>query len=270
MEGMAQQPASAIEHGQATEVKHPRIVVAIPCFNTEHYIADVVTRTKKYVDQVIVINDGSHDQTAMIAEAAGATVVNHNKNKGYGEAIKSCFNAAKENNADVLVIIDGDGQHNPDEIPQMIMPILSKEADFVIGTRFRGTETNMPIYRKLGIQIINSLYNFGSRTKISDTQCGFRAYSTKNTDTLSLDASGMDISVEILLEIRRNRFVIKEVPVSCLYHERSSTLNPIFHGIVVALSVIRIRIKNRFAERVKSAPTAYQRKETEALHAKFK
>jgi cellulose synthase/poly-beta-1,6-N-acetylglucosamine synthase-like glycosyltransferase len=97
-----------------------RVIAAIPCFNTQSTIAAVVTKTKKYVDQVIVIDDGSTDQTADLAGKAGATIVSHGVNKGYGAAIKSCFQAAKAENADILVIIDGDGQHNPDEIPYLL------------------------------------------------------------------------------------------------------------------------------------------------------
>ena len=98
-----------------------KVVVAIPCFNTEPFIGDVVSKTKKYVDQVIVINDGSHDATTEVARGAGASVLIHRTNKGYGESIKSCFDAAKANDADILIILDGDGQHNPDEIPQVLV-----------------------------------------------------------------------------------------------------------------------------------------------------
>ena len=117
-----------------TQLTHPKIVAAIPCFNAEHFIADVVSKAKKYVDGVIVIDDGSHDGTAEVARAAGALVVNHGTNRGYGEAIKSCFETAKANAADVLVILDGDGQHKPDEIPLLLAPILKGEADLIIGS----------------------------------------------------------------------------------------------------------------------------------------
>ncbi len=100
-------------------IDKPKVVAAVPCFNTERYIEDVVTRARKYVDLVIVIDDGSSDGTADVARAAGALVISHSKNGGYGKAIKSCFEAARTNGADVLVILDGDGQHNPDEIPRL-------------------------------------------------------------------------------------------------------------------------------------------------------
>jgi len=120
-----------------------KVVAAIPCFNTEPFIADVVTKAKKYVDQVIVVDDGSTDGTAEAAKAAGATVISHGMNKGYREATKSCFAAAKANAADVLVTLDGDGQHNPDEIPSVLSPVLNKEADLVIGSRFLQPEQSV-------------------------------------------------------------------------------------------------------------------------------
>ena len=121
---------------QLSQETRPKVIAAIPCFNTEPFIADVVFKAKRYVDQVIVIDDGSHDNTAEAARAAGALVINHGANRGYGEAIKSCFEAAEANAAEILVILDGDGQHKPDEIPLLLAPILKGEADLIIGSRF--------------------------------------------------------------------------------------------------------------------------------------
>lgn len=229
---------------QVSQTKQLKVIAAIPCCNTEPSIAEVVSKAKKHVDQVIVIDDGSHDATAEAARAAGALVISHDTNRGYGEAIKSCFEAAKTNAGDVLVILDGDGQHNPDEIPKLLTPILHGAADMTIGSRFITKERSMPRYRKFGIDVITLLWNFGSKTKISDTQSGFRAYSKKIFGTLPLSEQGMGVSIEILEKARRRRAIIKEVPISCLY--APSTLNPkaIKHGLGVAFSVVRVRLKN--------------------------
>jgi len=229
---------------QISSEKQPKVIATIPCFNTECSIGEIVSRAKQYVDQVIVIDDGSHDGTAEAARAAGALVIDHGTNRGYGEAIKSCFEAAKANAADVLVILDGDGQHNPDEIPKLLTPILHGAADMIIGSRFIAKERSMPPYRKFGIDVITLLWNFGSKTKISDAQSGFRAYSKKIFETFSLSEQGMGVSIEILEKARRRRVIIKEVPISCLY--APSTLNPkaIKHGLGVAFSVVRVRLKN--------------------------
>jgi len=114
----------------------PFVVVAIPAFNEEIAIGSVVLRSLKYADKVIVVNDGSKDRTAEIAKMAGADVIEHTTNGGKGAAIKDAFDYAKFVNADILVLIDGDGQHNPDEIPVLLAPILKGEADFVNGSRF--------------------------------------------------------------------------------------------------------------------------------------
>jgi len=232
---------------QTSRANGPKVVAAIPCFNTESSIADVVSRTSKYVDQVIVINDGSHDGTAKAARAAEALVVNHGTNRGYGEAIKSCFKAAKANAADVLVILDGDGQHNPDEIPELLAPILRGEADVVVGSRFLTNKHNMPRYRKFGIGVITFLWNFSSKVKVSDAQSGFRAYNKEIFETLPLSEKGMSISIETLEKARRRGASIKEVPFSCLYVPSTLNLKAISHGLGVAFSVVRIRLKSLFS-----------------------
>jgi glycosyltransferase involved in cell wall biosynthesis len=252
------QKTQQTQETQQTSIARPKVVAAIPCFNTEGSITDVVKRTRRYVDQVIVIDDGSQDGTAEAAKAAGALVINHGINKGYGEAIKSCFQAAKANAADVLVILDGDGQHNPDEIPRLLAPILNNEADLVIGSRFlpqtqqtqrtqrtQGTQrTVMPHYRKFGISVITFLWNFGSRVKVSDSQSGFRAYSKRMFGNIPLSEKGMSVSIEVLEKARRKGAIIKEVPISCLYPPSTLDLKATRHGLSVALSVVRIRLKS--------------------------
>jgi len=230
--------------GQPSQVTQPKVIAAIPCFNTKSFIEDIVARARKGAGQVIAIDDGSHDGTAEAARAAGALVISHDQNRGYGKAIQSCFEAARVNAADVLVILDGDGQHNPDEIPRLLAPILRGEADVVIGSRFLTSGVNMPRYRKFGISVITWLFNLGSRTKVSDAQSGFRAYSRKIFETSPLSEQGMSVSIETLEKARRKEAVIKEVPISCFYVPSTLNLKSVRHGLSVALSVVRIRLKN--------------------------
>ena len=228
---------------QPSQANGSTVIAAIPCFNTEAFIADVVSRTKKHVDQVVIIGDGSHDGTAKTAKAVGTLVINHGWNRGCGEAVKSCFEAAKSNGVDILVTLDGDGQHNPDEIPKVVALILNDGADIVIGSRFLGNQTNMPRYRRLGIKLITFLFNFGSEVKVHDAQSGFRAYSKQTLNTISVTEAGMSISVETLIKARANGLKIREVATSCQYHPSSSSMNPVIHGLLVALSVVRLRLK---------------------------
>ncbi len=227
-------------------VGHVKTLAAIPCFNTQKTIGEVVVRTKKYVDDVVVINDGSFDKTAELATKAGARVINHSSNKGYGEAIKSCLQAAREGASDILIILDGDGQHNPDEIPSLLTPLFRKEADLVIGSRFLTNRCSVPYYRRFGIKLITFLWNIGSRIKVSDTQSGFRAYSKPLINAIQISEKGMGASIEILENTRGNQFNIKEIPISCSYGNNNSYFTPkaFLHGISVAIFVVKIRLRS--------------------------
>ena len=237
---------------ETSSPEHPkltvRVIAAIPCFNTARTISDVVTKTLKYVDEVIVVDDGSNDKTADVARAAGAWVISHNVNMGYGAAVKSCFAAFQNSAADILVIIDGDGQHDPDEIPLLLNPVINNLADFVIGSRFITDLSNMPRYRKFGIDVITWLWNFGSKIKVTDTQSGFRVYNKNLLNDFEFVENGMSLSIEILEKIRKQKPIFLEVPITCSYENNNGhlTTKALFHGINVALSVVRIRIKYSF------------------------
>jgi len=227
-------------------LEKPRVVATIPCFNTQDSIADVVSKSKNHVDEVIVIDDGSSDMTALTAKTYGAQVKSHEHNQGYGEALKSCFNIALASGAEIIITLDGDGQHNPDEIPYLLAPILKGQADVVIGSRFL-KNIQMPKYRRFGISIINYLWNICSTTKLSDSQSGFRAYRKDILQKLELTEKGMGISIEVLEKLRRMNVAIKEVAITCAYTNNNYSLHPkaFFHGLSVAISVLRIRLISR-------------------------
>ncbi len=220
------------------------MVAAIPCFNTEPFVAAVIAKARKHVDQVILIDDGSCDGTAEAGRAAGALVIRHNTNRGYGEAIKSCFEAAEANDADVLVILDGDGQHNPNEIPKLLAPLSNGKIGLIVGSRFLTKKCNMPRYRRFGISVITFFWNLGSKVKVSDTQSGFRAYRRELFQDFSLAEKGMSVSIETLESTRRKKVAIKEIPISCHYVSSRLNLKAIRHGLSVVLAVVKIRIKS--------------------------
>ena len=124
-----------------------RTLAAIPCYNEETTIGSVVLKAKRYVDEVLVIDDGSTDDTAKVAEYAGAIVLRHGGNKGYGAAIQSCFNYARDHNFDVMTILDGDGQHDADQIQTVMKPVVEEDIDISIGSRFLEDNT-VPLYRR--------------------------------------------------------------------------------------------------------------------------
>ena len=219
--------------------KKPYIIACIPAYNEELTIAKVILKAKKHVDKVIVCDDGSTDMTSEIAKALGAEVIRHQKNMGYGAAIGSLFSKARDIGADIMVTLDADGHHDPDDIPRLIKPILSGEADIIIGSRFLADEKEIPMYRKLGIKIINYLMRM-KVGKLSDTQSGFRAYSKRALEVIKPTENGMAVSTEILLKAKEFGLSIKEVPVKILYNvKKASKVNPIIHGLDVILGTIK-------------------------------
>lgn len=218
------------------------IIAALPAYNEEIAIGSVVLRAKHHADRVVVIDDGSSDATALVAELAGADVVRHESNKGYGGSLQSCFNMAKELDCDVLVILDADGQHNPDDIPSLIVPILDGEADISIGSRFVNCEdvsSDIPAYRKVGMKILDTATNAGSGISVSDSQSGFRAYSKKAIHAIKINNIGMSAGSEILMQTKANDLTIAEVPIGCRYDvEKASSEHPLKHGVRVLMSII--------------------------------
>jgi O-antigen/teichoic acid export membrane protein len=219
----------------------PVVVAAIPCYNESRFIEDVVRRSQSYVDAVVVVDDGSSDDTAELARAAGAQTLLHPINMGPGAAARDCLQLGLDMQADVLVTLDGDGQHNPDEIPDVIAPILTGEADLVIGSRFMGRHNNVARYRRFGIGVITLLYNAGARTRITDGQSCFRAYNRRALETLHITEPGFGFSVETLVQARSAGLRIRETSISCVYHDESHSMNPVLHGVEVALMVMKHR-----------------------------
>ena len=217
-----------------------KIIVGIPAFNEEKNIATIITKLADITDTIIVCNDGSSDLTLDIAKKMGVFVINHEKNLGYGAAIRSIFLKAKEMNGDVLVTFDADGQHRIEDIENVIKPIIDQKADLVIGSRFLDeSEKEIPQYRKVGIKVITKITNSSIKEQLTDSQSGFRAYSKKVIAELNPSELGMGISTEILIKASSKNFRITEVPIKILYAGDTSTHNPVSHGSSVILSTIK-------------------------------
>lgn len=217
-----------------------KTIACIPCFNEEKTIAKVVIGAQKYVDKVIVCDDGSTDMSNIIAEKLSALVVKHKRNIGYGAGLKTLLSKAHEFNPDIIVTLDADGQHDPEDIPKVTEPIIKGEADLVIGSRFLVEENDIPKYRKIGIQFLTEVINLTSGIEIKDAQSGFRAYSRKALDVLNPTELGMGLSGELLLKASKEGLNIIEVPVRVYYEGlESSTHNPIWHGLEVLTAVLK-------------------------------
>jgi glycosyltransferase involved in cell wall biosynthesis len=228
------------------------VVVGIPAFNEEKTIARVVLGAQKNAHVVVVCDDGSTDLTGEIAEGLGAVVVRHERNAGYGAAVKSLLRRARELKADVFVTLDGDGQHDPTEIPRLVKPIEDGVADVVLGSRFldKNGTAEMPTYRQFGVKVITTLSNGSKKTGVSDAQSGFRAYSKQAVEQLrSISENGMIASIELLRAVQKRDLKLCEVPISCKYSDtvgsKTSTENAAKHGIGLVMSLSKLVVEDR-------------------------
>jgi glycosyltransferase involved in cell wall biosynthesis len=233
---MAGGQTPGIQGTQMTQQTEARVLVGIPAYNEANYVASVVVQARQYADEVIVVDDGSSDNTARIAELAGATVIRHDENKGYGAAIQSILAEARRRNPDVLVLLDADCQHNPNEIPVIIKPVR-QGFDLVIGSR-KAQEEKTPAYRRIGQKVLLHSTRILSKKKLSDSECGFRAFSKRAISELELKEKGMAISAETIARAAGKNLKITEVPISNIYTADGSTLNPLRHGVGVLNRII--------------------------------
>jgi glycosyltransferase involved in cell wall biosynthesis len=220
----------------------PKIIVCMPAYNEEKNIASIVKRARDYADEVIVCDDGSSDNTSSLAKQEGAIVINHTKNSGYGKTIRTLFQSALERSGEIIVTIDSDGQHDPEQIPTVIEPMLKSGFDIVIGSRFIENKDNLkvPLYRSFGIKTITKFTKQASFSNLTDAQSGFRGYTRHALEALNLNEDGMQISTEILLNAKSKKLSITEVPITISYDvDKSSTHNFLSHGIGVLFSVIQ-------------------------------
>ena len=216
-----------------------KITIGIPAYNEEKNIAKIIIKLKKITDSIIVCDDGSSDMTSEIAKNLGVIVISHKKNMGYGAAIRTIFEKSAEIGSDILVTFDADGQHRIEDVSRVLHPLENNEADIVIGSRFLGKQSNVPNYRKLGIKVITQVTNSSIKTKLTDSQSGFRAYSKQVLSKISLSEIGMGISTEILIKASSKGLRITEVPITILYSGDTSTHNPVSHGTSVLFSTIK-------------------------------
>jgi len=176
------------------------------------------------------VDDGSTDDTVEVATAAGAVVVSHEVNKGYGAAIRTCFNYARENNFDVMVILDGDGQHDPSCIPDFINVMKTSEADVVIGSRFlvKNKLSPIPRYRIAGMKVLN-LFTRLHGIKTTDSQSGYRAYSRRAIEKIKITNPDMGAGSEILTQVKNYDLKVVETPITVRYDISGGTLakNPV-------------------------------------------
>ncbi len=218
----------------------------IPAYNEEKTIGSVVLGTRQHALRVIVVDDGSEDRTSDIARLAGAQVIVHPSNQGKGVALKTGFHAARD--ADIIVTLDSDGQHHPEDIPKLLEPILKGEADVVNGSRYlngKGKET--PSYRRVGQNVLDIATNISSGDlDITDSQSGFRAFAGHTLPVFHFHSKNYTIESEMLIEAANAGLRIKEVEIHTTYgDENHHKMNPVRHGLSVLVRLLQDMEFNR-------------------------
>ena len=217
-------------------------IAAMPAYNEEQYIAKTIVGAYRYVDLVLVIDDGSSDATVEIAQALGALVIRHRTNLGYGGALRTIFSVSRTLGAGSLVILDSDGQHSPDDLTALLNG-LEEGSDVVIGSRFLdGSKGEIPAYRKVGMKVLDTATQFaGGDLKVSDSQSGFRAYGRRAIEAVHVTGEGMSAGSEILIQAADAGLAISEVPITVRYDiEGTSSENPVSHGVGVLMNIVRL------------------------------
>ncbi|MEF8791686.1 MAG: glycosyltransferase family 2 protein [Haloarculaceae archaeon] len=242
------EPAGGIDTGRAGARRGvgtdqcSSVVVGIPAYNEAATIGSVVVAAGKHVDEVVVVDDGSIDATPEIAREAGATVIRQDRNQGKGAAVRRALSYAREHDVEQFVLLDGDWQHDPSEIPTLLEPLEADEADVVVGSRYTGTAaTGTPLHRRIGQVILDTLTKFGTGTYVSDSQSGFRALGRDAIERVEIRETGFGIETEMLRAAADEGLTVTEVPISINYDVPApNTANSFLHGISVVDTVLRI------------------------------
>jgi glycosyltransferase involved in cell wall biosynthesis len=202
------------------------VAAVIPAYLEEKHIADVVRRTLEQLDSVLVIDDGSADATAATARNAGAEVIVHPQNLGKGESIKTGLRHWLERNFIYAVVLDGDGQHLPEEIECFLEAASSTRAELLLGTRMRDVR-EMPLVRRLVNRYMSNKISRLCGQSISDTQCGFRMVHRSLIPDLLGGAERFDYETEMLILASRKGCRIESVPITTVYSDEVSSIHPV-------------------------------------------
>jgi glycosyltransferase involved in cell wall biosynthesis len=241
---MSGQPAE-VQEARLVEVAVERtIVVAIPAYNEDRFIGSLVLKLLSRDRQVLVVDDGSTDATATVAEAAGATVVHHSVNQGKTAAVATAFEQARRMGANVLVLIDGDSQHDPGDVDALIEPILSGAAEMVVGSRFVGVRSVIPRWRVAGQHALTLAANIGSGLHLSDTESGFRAFSRRALEEMRFNGSGFSIEPATQFQAKAHGWRVVEVPIH-VHYEQPLKRNPVWHGVGQVDAILRLVAEHR-------------------------
>ena len=202
------------------------IAAVIPAYNEEKHIGDVARRTRQQLDHVLVVDDGSADQTAERAREAGAEVIVHEQNRGKGETIKTGLRHWEERQTEFVIILDADGQHRPEEIDRFAEAARTSYAKMFLGTRMNDV-SSMPLVRRMVNRWMSKQISAVCGQEIPDTQCGFRMLHRQLIPELLTGAARFDYETEMLIVASRKGFKIASVPISTVYSDEVSSIHPV-------------------------------------------
>jgi DNA-binding response OmpR family regulator len=240
MNNAKQKPARFVKDATSNGINREMgITVVIPAYNEARFIGSTVLRACEYANNVIVVDDGSRDPTAEIAEAAGAILVRHLCNQGKGVALNTGFEKAREMGAQVVVTLDADGQHLPEELAQVVKPVLAGEADIVIGSRYLKKACEVPRSRILGHWFFNKFTRLASGTASTDSQSGYRAFSHAALQAITFCSQGFSVESEMQFIAHEKSLRLVEVPITILYTDRPKR-SVIGQGLSVLGGVFKI------------------------------
>jgi len=230
-----------------------KTIVVIPAYNEGVVIARVIENVRCVVPDfdILVVNDGSKDNTAREAAAAGAIVVSHSFNMGYGVTIQTAYKFAYAKGYDFLVQIDGDGQHDPAFIPELMRPVVAGDTDFVVGSRFLGVESYRPSFsRRLGILFFRKLVSSLIGRTISDPTSGYQAFNRDVMRFFTTDVFPCDYpDADMLITLNLAGFRIREIPVRMFANAAGKTMHsgfkPLYYMFKMCLSIVVTLLRNR-------------------------
>lgn len=224
---------------QKVDLETNTVVVVIPAYNEERFIGSLVLKLLKNQLRVIVVDDGSTDGTAVVAQSAGATVIRHPINRGKGQALNTGITAAREMIPAAIVVIDADGQHMPEQLAEIVCPILNGEADIVIGSRYLQPATGVPRHRMIGHWFFNQMTRLLTGVQVSDSQSGYRAFSPKAYTTDLFHSTGFSVESEMQFLAHEHGLRMVEVPITIRYLDKPKR-SVWQHGMQVLNGILRL------------------------------